>query len=230
MPQEPSQGTEAPAAAVSAGEKASTEVLGVLLAGGANRRYAGEPKALETVAGETIAARAIRALRGASDRVVTVANDAATFAALGLEIRPDERQGQGALGGIHTAVRWADDVGARGALVVACDMPFVPAELLLALLSETDDADVVAPTSRSRRGLEPLCAFYTTRCQKPIETALDRGDRRVISFFPDVRVHAMPLERVRRFGDPDVLFLNVNTPEERQRADELARAAENSRS
>ncbi|UCC71048.1 MAG: molybdenum cofactor guanylyltransferase [Gemmatimonadota bacterium] len=198
-----------------------SHVLAALLAGGRNRRYGGHPKALESVGGELIAARAIRTLQQAVGRVVLVANDVDTYRPLGLEIRPDLRPGLGALGGIHTAVCWAEEAGYRGALVAACDMPFLSAELLRELVRDAAGDEVVAPESGSRRGLEPLCAFYGSGCRAAIEAALDRGDRHVISFFPDVRVTKIPLEVVMRFGDPETLFLNVNTPEDRERAEEL---------
>lgn len=45
----------------------------------------------------------------------------------------------------------------------------------------------------------------------------------MIGFFDDVRVRTIPLAEVLTFGDPEILFLNVNTPEERERAEALTR-------
>lgn len=198
-------------------------VLGVLLAGGANRRYEGRLKALDSVGGEPMASRVVRALHEAADRVVLVANEPGTYGALGLETRLDIRPGLGALGGIHTAVAWAEEAGCRGALVAACDMPFLSSALLRRLAAAAAPDEVVAPESDSRRGLEPLCAFYGAACRAAIEAALDRGDRHVISFFPDIRLRVIPRDEVATLGDPAFLFLNVNTPEDRVRAEEAAR-------
>lgn len=202
-------------------------VFAALLAGGANRRYAGKPKALETVGGEPIAVRAIRALRAAAGRVVLVANDFDTYRELGLEMRSDLRPGLGVLGGIHTAVCWAEEAGYQGALIAACDMPLLSGEFLSELVRNAGDDEVVAPQSESRRGLEPLCAWYGTGCRPAIEAALDRGDRHVISFFADVTVRTLPLAEVARFGDPALMFLNVNRPADRERAEEAVRAMGN---
>jgi len=180
------------------------------------------------VGGELIARRAIRALRAVTPHVVLVANDPEAFQVLQLETRPDIKPGLGALGGIHTAVGWAEELGHSGALVAACDMPFLSAGLLQRLLNEAAPAVVVAPASESRRGLEPLCAFYGTACRRKIEAALDRGDRHVTSFFAEVEVRKVPLPEVEAFGDPELLFFNVNTPEERQRAEEAARRLDRS--
>lgn len=200
------------------------DVLGVVLAGGQNRRYGGRPKALAEVGGERIADRVIRTLRMAVDRVVIVANDVPTYRQLGPPVRPDVRPGLGALGGIYTAVRWAEDDGCRGALAVACDMPFLSGGLLRRLASGATVNEAVLPESDSRRGMEPLCAFYGIDCRSAIEAAIDRGDRAVISFFDDVNLRLVPGTEVAAFGDPSVLFLNVNTPEDRRRAESLARA------
>ena len=201
-------------------------VLGALLAGGQSRRYGGEPKALATVAGETIAARAIRALQAAADLVVIVANEPEIYQPLGLEVRSDLRPGLGALGGIHTAVAWAQEGGCRGALVAACDMPFLSPDLLRRLVEGSHANEVVAPASDSRRGLEPLCAYYGIACRSAIEAALERGDRHVTSFFPHVEVRTLPADVVARYGDPNLLFLNVNSPEDRERAEAAARRLE----
>lgn len=198
-------------------------VLGVVLAGGANRRYEGKPKALESVGGIRIADRVVGAMSEAVNRVVLVANDAVSFEVLGLETRPDLTPGLGALGGIHTAVAWAREEGYRGALVAACDMPFLSSALLKLLITSASTDEVVAPESASRRGLEPLCAFYGTACLAPIERAIERGERQVISFYSEVKVRTIPGPQVAAFGDPALLFLNVNSPEDRARAEAAAR-------
>lgn len=201
--------------------------LGAILAGGRNSRY-GSHKALAEVGGERIVLRVRAALEAVAEPVVLVANEPGVYAPLGLPMRPDARAGLGPLGGIHTALLWARELDAPAAVAVACDMPFVPAELLrwlAAAARETGDGappDVVVPESTSRRGMEPLCALYTVRCLEAIESRADAGDLRMVGFFDDVLVRRLPLEQVRRLGDPEVLFMNVNTPEERARADALA--------
>lgn len=200
-----------------------TRVLGVVLAGGANRRYEGRPKALESVGGVRIAERVVAAMSEAVERVVLVANDATTFQVLGLETRPDLRPGLGALGGIYTAVAWAHEEGYRGALISACDMPFLSPPLLKRLISGASTDEVVAPESASRRGLEPLCAFYGAGCRSAIESALAREERQVISFYADVIVRTIPRRVVESLGDPALLFLNVNTPEDREQAEAALR-------
>jgi len=102
-------------------------------------------------------------------------------------------------------------------------MPFVPAGLLTALLPRLAEADAVVPESDSRRGLEPLCAAYGPACGPAIRAAIARGDSRAVGFHADVRVARLPREAVLQYGDPAVLFFNVNTPDDLARAERLCR-------
>lgn len=198
-----------------------------VLAGGESRRF-GAPKALARVGGVRVVGRVVAAARDALDDVVLIANRPELFAELALPVRPDEVGGAGALGGVHAALRWAAEEGRAGAICVACDMPFLHAGLLRALLDRAADgeADAVAPESTGRRGVEPLCAFYSTRCLPVIERMLGTGERRLVDLLERVRTERLPLAEVRRWGAPDVLFLNVNTPADHARAEEIARTGE----
>ncbi len=133
-----------------------------------------------------------------------------------LAVLPDVLPGHGSLGGILTAVEAAAPV-----LCVAWDMPFVPEALLADLAARLADADVAIPESDSRRGLEPLCAGYGPACGPAIRAALGRGDVRAIGFHAAVRVARLPRAAVLQYGDPAVLFFNVNTPEDLTRAEAL---------
>lgn len=202
----------------------SLPCTGVILAGGQATRYGGAPKGLERVGGRRIIDRVADALSDASDSLLLVANDPAAAEWLpGVRCVPDVRPGLGGLGGIHAALVRAG----TPALVVAWDMPFVPASLLAELRAraEGESADAAVPESGSRRGLEPLCAWYGPRCVAAIERRLDAGDRRVIGFYDDVKVARLASESVARYGDPALLFLNVNTPDDLDHAERHAAAA-----
>jgi len=142
----------------------------------------------------------------------------------GLEVRLDVVPGAGALGGILTAVEAAAPV-----VCVAWDMPFVPAGLLRELAAGLTSADVVAPESDCPRGIEPLCAAYGPACAPAIRDAVARGDRCAVGFHSAVRVARLPAEAVLKYGDPGVLFINVNTPEDLQRAEAACRDRGSSR-
>jgi molybdopterin-guanine dinucleotide biosynthesis protein A len=194
---------------------------GVILAGGLATRYDGRPKGLEMVGGTRIIDRVAAALAETADEILLIANtpEAASWLP-GVRTAADVLPGHGSLGGIHAALAHAG----TSVLVVAWDMPFVPAELLSCLRALGARADAAVPESDSRRGLEPLCAWYSHACLAPIERRLQAGDRRVVSFFDDVRVARLAADEVRQFGDPELMFLNVNTPDELAKAEAHAAA------
>ena len=200
---------------------------GAILAGGEATRYDRRPKGLELVGGRRIVDRVAEALRESTGHdPILVANVADAAAWLpGLRVVGDVDAGAGSLGGLLTAVTAAP----APVLCVAWDMPFVAAGLLRELAEGLAAGfDAFLPGSDSRRGVEPMCAAYGPACGPAIAAALARGDRRAIAFHPEVKVGILPLDRVRRWGDPERLFFNVNSPDDLLKADELWR--ESSRS
>lgn len=193
--------------------------LGVVLVGGESRRY-GRPKALETVGGVPMAERSRLALAPHVSQVVAVGNALVLSEALG-RVRPDDRVELGPLGGLLTGLRWAGELGLNGVFLLACDLPLVPPELVAMILGRAEDVDVAIPESHGPRGCEPLCAWYGPGCQPLIEETLSSGRRAMDDLLRSARVRRIPLEDVEGVIDPEVAFLNVNTPEDRVEAEEL---------
>ncbi|HYK81765.1 MAG TPA: molybdenum cofactor guanylyltransferase [Gemmatimonadales bacterium] len=194
---------------------------GAVLAGGAARRYGGRPKGLVEVGGRRIldcVVDAVRLVTGTPPLLIANAPEGATWRP-DLHTVADARPGCGSLGGIYTAVV----AGAGPVLCVAWDMPFVASELLRALVDGSAGYDAFLPESDGRRGVEPLCAVYGPACGPAIERQLGRGDLQAIGFHAEVRVGTLSLDRVRAFGDPAVLFFNVNTPADLERAEAVWR-------
>ncbi|HEX7977355.1 MAG TPA: molybdenum cofactor guanylyltransferase [Gemmatimonadaceae bacterium] len=185
--------------------------VGVLLAGGAARRFKGMPKGLALVDGLRIADRVLAALRSATDRQVVVANDArAPFWFPGMKIMRDSEEGLGPLHGLRTAL-----VAAKGdpLIVVAWDMPFVTAALLqhLRALGETGMSAVI-PTQGVPASAQPLCAYYAPEALAVCERLLAAGERRAGALhdtLPSVR--RLGASELAALGDPSRLLLSVDT-------------------
>jgi molybdopterin-guanine dinucleotide biosynthesis protein A len=194
-------------------------VAGAVLAGGGATRFEGRPKGLARVAGARILDRLVDVFGealGAAPLLVANAPDAPTWRP-DLRVVADVRPGMGSLGGIYTAV-----VEAPAPVVcVAWDMPFVTPGLVRALADGLAEWDAFLPESDGRRGVEPLCAAYGPACAAAIAASLEAGDLRAIGFHHAVRVGRLPLEAVRRLGDPARLFFNINTADDLARADAL---------
>jgi molybdopterin-guanine dinucleotide biosynthesis protein A len=192
-------------------------VTGVIQAGGKSTRMGGEPKALLEVGGRRIIERVLAAVAPAVDDVLIVTNTPDLYAFLGLPMIPDAFPDHGSLGGIFSGL-----AAAKGDAVftVACDMPFLHPEVARLVVSRAGEADVVIP--RVGDMLETMHASYAKTCLPAMEARLREGRFKIIGFFPDVRVVEIPEADVARHRAPDVLFMNVNTPDELARARSLA--------
>lgn len=175
-----------------------------ILAGGRATRFGGLAKGSLLVDGLTIFDRQVAELSRIADEILVVGDATPRPGIRGVADRvPD----CGPLGGVHTAL-----TESRGdaTLVIACDMPYVTAELLAHLASLHLEGDVVVP--RTDRGYHPLCAVYTRACLDPIERRLATGRWKMTGLLTDVRVRVVTREEMGAFGDPDRLLANVNTP------------------
>jgi molybdopterin-guanine dinucleotide biosynthesis protein A len=107
------------------------------------------------------------------------------------------------LAGIVAALRHAG----RPVVVLGCDFPFVPPELLRFLAEAPEPLVVPAPGGDS----QPLLARWTPGSLPELEAALAREEalrRTVATLEPRLLTDA----DLARFGDLDRVFFNVNTP------------------
>jgi molybdopterin-guanine dinucleotide biosynthesis protein A len=145
----------------------------------------------------------------------------------GVAVLADRIPGVGGLAGVHAVLATGND-----ALVVAWDMPFVTPGLLEAIIvrARETDADAVVPLSHSPKGFEPFCAFYAARGAGVLERRLRRPQPGAPSdFLAELeRVERVGLDRIAQLGDPDRLFLSVNTPDDLARARDHAGAGRRS--
>lgn len=181
--------------------------LGVVLGGGRGKRIGGDKCTVE-LAGLPLVLYPVHVLRRVCEQVVVVAKQDTVLPQLAGEaevwIEPDEPHHP--LAGVIHALRTAS---ARRVLVLACDMPLVPEDLLRALLKASNDVGAVA---RSHGIVEPLCACYTRQALRGLEH-FEAGARAV-----DV-VEALGVAHVD-WDDADAV-LSVNAPEDVIRAQAL---------
>jgi molybdopterin-guanine dinucleotide biosynthesis protein A len=198
-------------------------MLSVAVQAGGQSSRMGENKALKPFLGRPLIERVVRRIESAADEILITSNEPGAFDFLGIRQVSDVRPGFGPLGGLYTALAASS---LPTVAVVACDMPFANAPLLVASagILLKDDADVVI--AKSPEGYEPLHAVYRrSTCLPAIESSLDSGQLRVISWFPKVRVRHLITEERDRYDPEEIAFLNVNTPEEFARAEEHASGA-----
>jgi molybdopterin-guanine dinucleotide biosynthesis protein A len=195
-------------------------VSAVVLAGGQSSRL-GTDKAFLLADGQPLVARTLHKLSALSDDLIVVTNEPERYQLLALAARlvPDERPGVGALMGIYSGLR---EARYSHSLVVACDMPFLSLELLRYMLPLAHAHDIVIP--RLGGLLEPLHAVYSKACLPYMAALLERGQRRIVAFFGEVRVRHVEEDEVNRFDPRHTSFVNVNTLEDWERVQDALRA------
>ncbi len=228
-------------------------VSAVILAGGENRRMI-HPKAFIKIGGVSIIERQAAVLwgRGAGnksadgglevngeggaecassgplfDELIVIAKDPAPYEAIGLKALPDAPEfsaKKSPLVGIYTGLK---AVRNDFALIVACDMPFISGKLARRLADLRHGHDAVVPVIGEYR--EPLFTVYSKTVIGRIKEALEGGMFGLHRVFNGLDVLYVSEEELRAC-DPELLsFVNVNTPEELEIAEGLARQRQKGR-
>ena len=104
------------------------------------------------------------------------------------------------------------------AFVAAGDMPFLTQSMVGYLLGRLERGGVLAVVPRLRGRSHPLCAAYSRALLPRLGMALDDGERSVHGFLEASDEVEYVGEELRRFGDPDLLLMNVNSPGDLERA------------
>lgn len=189
-------------------------VFGVILAGGQGRRLGGADKALMIVGGKTLLARAAARLGPQVEDLVLSANgDPARFGGYGLPVLADAEP-LGPLSGILSALDRAAGLGATAVVSVAVDTPFFPEDLVPRLILAAETAGAGPALAESAGRVHPTFGLWPVDLRGDLRAALARGEARVLA-FADRHGAARAA-----FAD-DRAFLNLNTPEDRLRAEAL---------
>jgi molybdopterin-guanine dinucleotide biosynthesis protein A len=175
--------------------------VGLVLAGGESRRLGSDKARLEGAALPL----------GAAERLAAVCAEVAV-ADRGRGLVPGRRSladgaGRGPAAGI---LGGAAAFPGQALLVLACDLPRIPAGLLAELARS--DADWVVP--RWEGGLEPLCALYGPAALEALAARVREGRFALHDLASEagLAVRYLEDEALHRFGDPEEVFFNLNTP------------------
>ena len=189
--------------------KRCDNIAAFVLAGGASKRM-GRNKALLELDGLPMV---IRMARLAEPHVasVTVVGPPEQYASLGLSVVPDRWVGIGPLGGITTALTGSS---ADWNLILGCDLPLITTKWIEWLIARALESPAQAVVPESRRGLEPLAAIYRKDCGLAFATALKLGVRRVSEALGEISFEKVTASEWQALGSTDMLFHNVNEPEE----------------
>lgn len=146
-------------------------ITGIVLAGGRGARIGGADKGLLDYQGKPLIAHITEALRPQVSRIIIIANrNPDTYAKYGDQILSDKLPDfAGPLAGIHTGLT---ATATPYALVVACDMPHLPATISQLMLAALNGHKANLCITRDAKGSQPFPMLVNVeKCKSNLEHA-----------------------------------------------------------
>ncbi len=198
------------------------KTLGLVLAGGLARRMGGGDKALIEIGGRTILERVLETIAPQCDGIILNANgDPSRFARFGMPVVSDDIPDfAGPLAGVLAGLDWAAIHRPEIAWMVSVpgDCPFLPADLVERLHAARDAAGTPLACAKSGDWRHPVAGLWPVALRADLRRALIDEDLHKIEVW--TARHGIALaEWPDRPVDP---FFNVNTPDDRARANDIA--------
>jgi molybdopterin-guanine dinucleotide biosynthesis protein A len=167
-----------------------------ILTGGTSSRM-GTDKSQLLIEGQTFTERIAETLMKLTGSVTLVGRD--------MDLYPQ----WGALGGLHAALSACQR---EWAIVVACDLPFVTAELFAFLAEKRVGHDAVVPVQDDGRP-QPLAALYRVApCRQRATELIESGRRRPFDLLEAVKTRWVSFTEIRNLDQAERFFVNINTP------------------
>jgi molybdopterin-guanine dinucleotide biosynthesis protein A len=163
--------------------------------------------------GEPLIVHLVRALKRMFAETVIVAAPDQDLPDLPATLVRDEVAYQGPVSGIYYGLK---ATSGESCFVTSCDVPFLNPALISYLTTQISHYDVVVPFWENR--FQPLHAVYRTTVLPLLKVQLDRGELRPIYLFDKVQTCKVDEDVIRRFDPEGLSFLNMNTPDDYERA------------
>ena len=173
----------------------------------------GRSKAMLLFDGVPLITHIVRNLESLFAQLIVVAAPEQMIPATGVHLVCDDVPYQGPVGGICYGMRTSKH---PICFVTSCDAPFLSVSLISYLLAQISDYDVVVPVWEDR--LQPLHAVYRSSVLPALEEQLARNELRPIFLYDKVRTRKISEEEIRGIDPEGLSFLNMNKPEDYERA------------
>jgi len=177
----------------------------IVLAGGSGSRLGGA-KATALLGGRPLIEHVLGAVRAGGLEPIVVAKADSVLPPLDCRLVIEPAQPRHPLCGIVAGLRAVEEPGVA---VCGCDMPFLPGALLAWL------AGLSAPLAVAEVGgrLQPLLGRYSALLLEQLEAAL-AAERPMRELVRELGALVVAEAELAKFGDPERLSLNINTPAE----------------
>ncbi|SIR33935.1 molybdenum cofactor guanylyltransferase MobA [Shewanella morhuae] len=188
----------------------SSQIDAVILAGGMARRMGGDDKGLVELNGEAMIKHTIDRIKPQVKEILINANRNQTrYAEFGFKVISDEHSGfLGPLAGMIAAMGKTD---AEYLLVVPCDCPLLPLDLVPRMLAAIEAEGAELAVASDGEYEQPVVMLLKPSLRDSMKAFLEAGERKVDFWY--AKHHFV----VASFADQPNAFVNVNTPEQKQR-------------
>jgi len=203
----------------SASSSVRKHLTGFVLAGGASRRMGRDKTQIQWGSG-TLLTHAIERVECVAAEVFVVGAVQANN--VPVNVIKDQISGVGPLAGIHTALTYSST---DWNLILGVDLPLITPEILGWLAQVPADNSEMAIVSRVHRRLQPLCGIYHRDCLTEIDRALAKRDSSIHRLLERINTRIIEEDQLIGTGFSPEMFLNVNTPEDLERARMIANTA-----
>jgi len=193
-------------------------ILGVVLTGGASRRF-GSNKALAELGGQSLIQRVAARAR---PQVAALAFSGSNPGGVIGPVIPDILPGEGPLTGILSALSWAHERNFQAIATFSCDAPFFPADMVNRLV-EGMQPELACRFASSAGIRHPAFAVWRVSALSRVEKSYRTGERSLKKAQDHIGAEAtnFPLGAAPQ-GD---VFFNINQAEDLVVAEAWLRAA-----
>ena len=208
----------------SSAEGTGRDRTGVIVAGGRSTRFGDEDKAVADLAGTPMIRRVADGVAGVVDELVVNCRadqvDAVRDAMAGYDrdvrFAEDPDPDQGPMAGIRTGLR---AVETEHAVVVACDMPFVDADVVDYLFDRAEGRDAAVPQLDDQWFQTTQAVYRADAMADACDEALAAGKHKIIEPLFELDYVVVDEDEIEEVGSLDT-FENLNTYEEFEAAAE----------
>lgn len=185
----------------------SRKVTGIILSGGKSSRM-GTEKGLVEHKGKRLIEYPIEALQAICDQLV-ISSNKDCYSYLNIPVVADEIKDCGPIGGIYSCMK---AIKSDFYAVISCDVPNVPEQLFLDMLSNIMDANFICPIDDTDRR-QPLISIFNSSCLPIIEKELLSGNYKMMELLDLLNGKSFIIAHELAYYSSK-LFLNANSPKD----------------
>ncbi len=183
-----------------------TRIAGIILAGGASRRF-GTDKAATVIEGRPMIAHVADRL-GPQVASIAIAGANQTYALACPLLEDGAHATKGPLAGLAAGLSWALGNDFTHVVTAPCDVPLLPRNLVRLLSSHGQTSPAVLETPR---GIEAACAMWPVSVFSKVEDTLQAGKSlSMMGLLEDAGASVIQVQA----GDLDGSFININAPDD----------------